>query len=278
MKIVRITKDNGDLIKLYARGRENVLLRYYEPELGLFIAESPKVIERALDSGYEIQSMLMTDEQYNLETMDGEILKRIFLRIDGIDELPVYIASEEQVKEITDFSITRGAMAIFRRREHRSLKEVLEGARRVAVLDGVTNPTNVGAIFRSAAALHIDALLLTPSCSDPLYRRAIRVSMGNVFLIPWTFTENNESYVRELKELGFYVGALALDEDSISIEDPVLKRKEKLALVLGNEGHGLPQSTIKECDYTVMIPMTEGVDSLNVAAASAVAFWEITRD
>ena len=278
MKIVRITKDNGDLIKLYARGRENVLLRYYEPELGLFIAESPKVIERALDSGYEIQSMLMTDEQYNLETMDGEILKRIFLRVDDIDELPVYIASEEQVKEITDFSITRGAMAIFRRREHRSLKEVLEGARRVAVLDGVTNPTNVGAIFRSAAALHIDALLLTPSCSDPLYRRAIRVSMGNVFLIPWTFTENNESYVRELKELGFYVGALALDEDSISIEDPVLKRKEKLALVLGNEGHGLPQSTIKECDYTVMIPMTEGVDSLNVAAASAVAFWEITRD
>lgn len=278
MKIIRITKDNGDLIKLYARGRENVLLRYYEPELGLFIAESPKVIERALDSGYEIQSMLMTDEQYNLETMDGEILKRIFLRVDSIDELPVYIASEEQVKEITDFSITRGAMAIFRRREHRPLKEVLEGARRVAVLDGVTNPTNVGAIFRSAAALHIDALLLTPSCSDPLYRRAIRVSMGNVFLIPWTFTENNESYVRELKELGFYVGALALDEDSISIEDPVLKRKEKLALVLGNEGHGLPQSTIKECDYTVMIPMTEGVDSLNVAAASAVAFWEITRD
>lgn len=278
MKIVRITEDNGDLIKLYARGRENVLLRYYEPELGLFIAESPKVIERALDSGYEIQSMLMTDEQYNLETMDGEILKRIFLRIDSMEDLPVYIASEEQVKEITDFSITRGAMAIFRRREHRSLKEVLEGARRVAVLDGVTNPTNVGAIFRSAAALHIDALLLTPSCSDPLYRRAIRVSMGNVFLIPWTFTETSENYVRDLKELGFYVGALALDEDSISIEDPVLKRKEKLALVLGNEGHGLPQSTIKECDYTVMIPMTEGVDSLNVAAASAVAFWEITRD
>ncbi len=278
MKIVRITEDNGDLIKLYARGRENVLLRYYEPELGLFIAESPKVIERALDSGYEIQSMLMTDEQYNLETMDGEILKRIFLRIDSMEDLPVYIATEEQVKAITDFSITRGAMAIFRRREHRSLKEVLEGARRVAVLDGVTNPTNVGAIFRSAAALHIDALLLTPSCSDPLYRRAIRVSMGNVFLIPWTFTETSENYVRDLKELGFYVGALALDEDSISIEDPVLKRKEKLALVLGNEGHGLPQSTIKECDYTVMIPMTEGVDSLNVAAASAVAFWEITRD
>ena len=278
MKIVRITEDNGDLIKLYARGRENVLLRYYEPELGLFIAESPKVIERALESGYEIQSMLMTDEQYNLETMDGEILKRIFLRIDSIEDLPVYIATEEQVKAITDFSITRGAMAIFRRREHRSLKEVLEGARRVAVLDGVTNPTNVGAIFRSAAALHIDALLLTPSCSDPLYRRAIRVSMGNVFLIPWTFTETSENYVRDLKELGFYVGALALDEDSISIEDPVLKRKEKLALVLGNEGHGLPQSTIKECDYTVMIPMTEGVDSLNVAAASAVAFWEITRD
>ncbi len=278
MKIVRITEDNGDLIKLYARGRENVLLRYYEPELGLFIAESPKVIERALESGYEIQSMLMTDEQYNLETMDGEILKRIFLRIDSMEDLPVYIATEEQVKAITDFSITRGAMAIFRRREHRSLKEVLEGARRVAVLDGVTNPTNVGAIFRSAAALHIDALLLTPSCSDPLYRRAIRVSMGNVFLIPWTFTESSENYVRDLKELGFYVGALALDEDSISIEDPVLKRKDKLALVLGNEGHGLPQSTIKECDYTVMIPMTEGVDSLNVAAASAVAFWEITRD
>lgn len=278
MKLVRIDETNGELIKLYARGRENVLLRYYEPELGLFIAESPKVIERALDSGYEIQSMLMTDEQYNLETMDGEILKRIFSKVDEMEDLPIYIATEEQVKEITDFSITRGAMALFRRRENKPLTEVLKDVRRIAILDGVTNPTNVGAIFRSAAALHIDALLLTPRCADPLYRRAIRVSMGNVFLIPWTFTEGEDSYVRELKEYGFYVGALALDDDSISIADPVLKRKEKLALVLGNEGHGLSQSTINACDYTVMIPMTEGVDSLNVAAASAVAFWEITRD
>lgn len=311
LKKIKVDKSNGELIQIYARGRENILLRYYEPDLGFFIAESPKVIERAIDAGFKVSSILVTEQQYNLETKDGEILQRIFSKIEeqekvafeayqksdetleksglypsydkaisGI-EVPLFISDEKTVKDVTDFSMTRGAMAVMCRRAFPEVSEVLSMCgqselseyTRIAVLDGVVNPTNIGAIFRSAAALHIDAVLLTPNCADALYRRAIRVSMGNVFLVPWTVTSDNDSWVSELKSLGFSIAALALDDDSISIDDPILKREKKLALVLGNEGDGLLLSTIKSCDHTVMIPMTPGVDSLNVAAASAVAFW-----
>lgn len=240
---------------------------------GLFIAESAKVIERAMDAGICLHSMLL-EECWLAQTMP--LIER--MEREGRN-VPAFVTTREQFRELTGYQVTRGALAVFRRPELPSVCDVLAGARRVAVLEDITNYTNIGAIFRSAAALGIDAVLVTPSCHDPLYRRAARVSMGAVFQVPWTRIGGARDWAYEgvslLHELGFKAAALALSDDSIPLDAPELASCDKLALVLGTEGDGLAQSTIAACDYTVKIPMEHGVDSLNVAAASAVAFWEV---
>ena len=260
-------------LDVYARTSEVQLLRYYEPEPGIFIAESPKVIERALNAGYHPISFLV--EHKDLEGEAQEILKQY-------PDVPVYTAEYELLVKLTGFALTRGMLCAMRRNPLPSVEEICRNASRIAVLENVVNPTNIGAIFRSAAALHMDAVLLTGGCSNPLYRRASRVSMGTVFQIPWTFIgEKQEDWIengiRRLHGLGFQTAALALSDDSVSIDDKRLREEKKLAIILGTEGDGLAEQTIAECDYTVKIPITHGVDSLNVAAASAVAFWELGR-
>ena len=259
-------------LDVYARTSEVQLLRYYEPEPGIFIAESPKVIERALNAGYHPISFLV--EHKDLEGEAQEILKQY-------PDVPVYTAEYELLVKLTGFALTRGMLCSMRRNPLPSVEEICRNASRIAVLENVVNPTNIGAIFRSAAALHMDAVLLTGGCSDPLYRRAARVSMGTVFQIPWTFLDSRLSWPREgmgfLHELGFVTAAMALNDDSVSIDDSGLMSEEKLAIILGTEGDGLAAGTIAGCDYTVRIPMSHGVDSLNVAAASAVAFWQLGR-
>ena len=262
--IIRITDFDHPALDIFARKTENQLLNRERPEEGIFIAESPKVVQRALDGGYVPVSVLVEDRHIDGEAK--EILERV-------GDVPVYTASFEVLKQLTGFPLTRGVLCAMRRRALPTLEEILAGATRIAVLENVMNPTNVGAIFRSAAALGMDAVLLTPGSSNPLYRRAIRVSMGTVFQVPWTFAPDN--WQAELKHLGFATAALALREDTLSIRDPRLAQEEKLALVLGTEGDGLADGTITNCDYTVKIPMTHGVDSLNVAAASAVAFFQL---
>lgn len=269
--IIEITDFAASELDIYARLSEVQLLRLYVPKAGLFIAESPKVIMRALDAGYEPVSMLVEKKHIASEARD--IIARC-------GEIPVYTAELEILTKLTGFQLTRGMLCAMRRLQLPSVAEVCAHARRIAVLEDVVNPTNVGAIFRSAAALNIDAVLLTPACSNPLYRRASRVSMGTVFQIPWTFLEkessnDSPSSIAHLKELGFKTAAMALRDDSISIDDPRLAAENKLAIVLGTEGDGLATSTISDCDYTVRIPMSHSVDSLNVAAASAVAFWQL---
>ena len=264
--IIEITDFEAPELDIYARASEGQLLNREFPEKGMFIAESPKVIERALDAGYEPVSCLM--EKKHIEGEGRDILSRI-------GDVPVYTAEFDVLTQITGFKLTRGMLCAMKRKKLHSVSEVCEGARRVTVLDEVMNPTNVGAIIRSAAALGMDAVLLTPGCSNPLYRRAARVSMGTVFQIPWTFM--NENGYEELKSLGFKTVAMALKENSLSICDPKLHTEEKLAVIMGTEGEGLPAGTIEKCDYTVMIPMYHGVDSLNVAAASAVAFFELGK-
>lgn len=265
--IIEITDFNSPQLDIYARMSEGQLLNRHEPEKGIFIAESPKVVERALDAGCEPISMLVERKH-----IDGEA-KPI---IDRCREVPVYTASFEVLTQLTGFKLTRGMLCAMHRPQLPNVSEVCSKARRIAVLENVMNPTNVGAIFRSAAALNMDAVLLTHGCSNPLYRRAIRVSMGTVFQIPWTFL-NEEKGVSELKELGFKTAAMALTDDSVSIDNEELLAEEKLAIVLGTEGDGLAKETIADCDYTVKIPMSHGVDSLNVAAASAVAFWQMGK-
>ena len=260
--IIHITDFSSPELDIFARKTENQLLNREHPEEGIFIAESPKVVERALDAGYAPVAVLVEDRH-----IDGKA-KEI---LDRVGEIPVYTASFEILKQLTGFPLTRGVLCAMRRKELPPLEEILAGATRIAVLENVMNPTNVGAIFRSAAALGMDAVLLTNGSSNPLYRRAIRVSMGTVFQVPWTFVEN----VSDLKELGFRTCAMALREDTLSIRDPRLQAEPKLAVVLGTEGDGLADATIDHCDYTVKIPMTHGVDSLNVAAASAVAFFQL---
>ena len=260
--IIEITEYSAVELDMYARLNEAQLLHYYEPELGLFITESPLVIGRALDAGYEPVSLLL--EKKHVDTQAKDI-------IDRCGDVPVYAAELSVLTQMTGFQLTRGALCAMKRKELPSVKEILKDAKRVAVLESVMNPTNIGAIFRSAAALNMDAVLLTKGCSDPLYRRASRVAMGTVFQIPWTTIDN----LNELKELGFKTAAMALCDDSVSIDDPELMSEEKLAIVLGTEGDGLAKSTIADCDYTVKIPMSHGVDSLNVASASAVAFWQL---
>ena len=257
-------------LDVYARTSEVQLLRYYEPEPGFFIAESPKVIERALHAGYQPVSFLV--EHKDLEREAGKILKKY-------PDVPVYTAEYEILVKLTGFALTRGMLCAMRRNPLPLAEEICRNASRIAVLENVVNPTNIGAIFRSAAALHMDAVLLTGGCSDPLYRRAARVSMGTVFQIPWTYFDKKTAWPGEgmqlLKNMGFKTAAMALRDDSVGIDNQTLQAEEKLAIVLGTEGDGLSSQTIADCDYTVKIPMSHGVDSLNVAAASAVAFWKL---
>ncbi len=273
-----ITNFNLPELDIYARLSENQLQHYFEPSPGLFIAESPNVILRALSSGCRPYSILV--EKSQIEKEAKEIIARC-------GDVPVYAAEFDVLTRLTGFQLTRGLLCAMYRPALTSVEEICKTARRIAVLENVVNPTNVGAIFRSAAALGMDALLLTAGCSDPLYRRASRVSMGTVFQIPWTYFNKKEfstqienspkSYVMKLKELGFTTAAMALKDNSTSVDNPVFQSCGKLAVLLGTEGNGLCEETINACDYTVMIPMAHGVDSLNVAAASAVAFWELGK-
>lgn len=269
--IIEITDFDAPELDAYARLTERQLLNRDNPEKGLFIAESPKVIERALNAGYVPVSLLLEKKH-----ITGEA-KEIILRCSDI---PVYTADFEVLMQLTGFNLTRGALCLMHRPKLPSVASVCSNAKRIAILEDVMNPTNIGAIFRSAAALNIDAILLTPACSNPLYRRSIRVSMGTVFQIPWTFLGDTEAKwpqpaIDELHAEGFKTAALALSDDSVCIDHPALMAEEKLAIILGTEGDGLAADTIADCDYTVKIPMAHGVDSLNVAAASAVAFWQL---
>ncbi len=271
--IIEITDFAAPELDIYARYSESQLAHIYEPKKGLFIAESPIVIERALNSGYIPVSFLI--EHTQMKGLAKELL-------DRCPDIPVYTADFDVLTKLTGFQLTRGMLCAMYRKDYPSVEEVCTGARRIAVLEDVVNPTNVGAIFRSAAALNMDAVLLTPACSDPLYRRAIRVSMGTVFQVPWTYFDTKTrdpqvTYVNTLKGLGFRTAAMALSDTSVSIDHPALNMEEKLAIILGTEGEGLSAHTIASCDYTVKIPMSHGVDSLNVAAASAVAFWQLGR-
>jgi tRNA G18 (ribose-2'-O)-methylase SpoU len=265
-KYIEITDFSAPELDIYARLTENQLLNRAELGQGIFIAESPKVIERALDAGLTPVSFLV--EKRHLMTQAKSLIERC-------RDVPVYTAEFDILTQLTGFKLTRGMLCAMRRSALASVEKVCENARRIAVLYDVVNPTNVGAIFRSAAALNMDAVLLTGACSNPLYRRAIRVSMGTVFQIPWTFLD--ERGIAALHELGFCTAAMALSDDSLSIDDDRFLSMEKLAIILGTEGDGLSPQTIAESDYTVRIPMSHGVDSLNVAAASAVAFWQMTR-
>ena len=269
--IIEITDFTAPELDVYARLTEAQLLNREEPAKGMFIAESPKVIERALDAGCQPVSLLM--ERKHIDGQAKEVIERC-------GDIPVYTSNLDILTKLTGFQLTRGVLCAMRRPQLKSVEETLKDARRIVILENVMNPTNVGAIFRSAAALGMDAVLLTPGCSNPLYRRAARVSMGTVFQIPWTFIGSEMADwpgpgMEKLRQLGFKTAAMALRSDSISIDDPALLAEEKLAVVLGSEGDGLTNDTIADCDYTVLIPMYHGVDSLNVAAASAVAFWQL---
>ena len=271
--IIKIKEFDAPELDVYARLPEVQLLRYYEPQPGLFIAESPKVIDRALDAGYEPVSLLM--EERHIETEGSKVIPKC-------GDIPVYTAEFEVLTRLTGFKLTRGMLGVMRRKRLPDIRQTIAEKRRIAILENVVNPTNVGAIFRSAAALGMEAVLLTAGCSDPLYRRASRVSMGTVFQVPWTMMDAKsciwpQDAMAILKEEGFKTAAMALKEDTVSIDAPELFKEDKLAVILGTEGDGLADSTIADCDYTVKIPMMHGVDSLNVAAASAVAFWELGK-
>ena len=264
MELIEIADFTAPELDVYARLTEAQLLNRFEPKKGMFIAESPKVIMRALDAGCEPVSLLVERNHINEEA--AEAIRRC-------GDVPVFTASLDVLTQLTGFQLTRGMLCAMRRPQLPAVAQVLEGKRRVVVLESVMNPTNVGAIFRSAAALGMDAVLLTPGCTNPLYRRSARVSMGTVFQVPWTYL--GENWLEELKEYGFKTAAMALRDDSYSIDAPELRTEERLAVVLGTEGDGLMNTTIDGCAYTVKSPMDHGVESLNVAAASAVAFWEL---
>ncbi len=269
--VIEINDIFSEELIIYSQLSERQLAHYYEPDEGIFIAESPRVIALALDAGYIPISMLL--ERTHITGQTSGLINRC-------TDIPIFTASEEILTKITGFKLTRGALCAMKRRPPRSVNEVCENAKLIAVLENVVNPTNIGAIIRSAAALNIDAVLLTPSCSDPLYRRALRVSMGTAFQIPWTYfsSDDSDKWQRQLHDHGFKTAAMALTDNSVSISDQRLTSEEKLALVLGTEGDGLSAKTINSCDYTVKIPMYHGVDSLNVAAASAVAFWQLAAN
>ena len=275
IEYIEIKHFNAPELDVYARLTEAQLLNKDHPEDGLFIAESPKVIGRALEGGYQPVSVLVEKKQMLEDAETIEILRKC-------GNIPVYTAEFEVLTKLTGFKLTRGMLCAMKRKNLPKLQDICSGCKRIAVLENVMNPTNVGAIFRSAAALHMDAVILTPGCSNPLYRRASRVSMGTVFQIPWTFVDNSFVWPDDgmacLRKMGFKTVAMALKEDSVNIGDPDLMKEEKLAVILGTEGDGLADATLAKCDYTVMIPMSHGVDSLNVAAASAVAFWELGKN
>ena len=264
--ITQITDFSAPELDVYARLTEAQLLNRQEPDKAMFIAESPKVIERALNAGFEPKSMLVEDRH-----VDGEARELIA----RCGDIPVYTAPFAVLTQLTGFHLTRGALCAMGRKKLPSVDAICQNAKRIAVLEDVMNPTNLGAIFRSAAALGIEAVLLTSACTDPLYRRCLRVSMGTVFQVPWTYLEGD--WLETLHAMGFTTAAMALTDNSVSIDDEKLCAEEKLAIVLGTEGEGLRQSTIDRCGYTVKIPMSHGVDSLNVAAASAVAFWQLRK-
>lgn len=271
MNIIEITDLNAPELAVYTKLTESQLRNKLEPEKGVFIAESPKVIGTALDAGYEPLSFLM--ERRQIEGGAAEVLARC-------PDATVYTADRSVLQALTGYVLTRGVLCAMRRPLPRTAEEICRSARRVAVLEGIVDSTNIGAIFRSATALGVDAVLLSPSCCDPLCRRAVRVSMGTVFQVPWAVLGDSpadwpEKGMARLHAMGFKTAAMALDARAVSIDDPALQAEEKLAIVLGTEGDGLAHSTIAHCDYTVMIPMQHGVDSLNVAAAGAVAFWEL---
>lgn len=270
-QIISVNELSIKELEVFCGLNEAQLLHYSEPDEGLFIAESPRVIERALDAGYQPVALL-AEERY-LTRDGGGILPRV-------GDIPVYVCREEILRGITGYNLTEGMLCAMRRKKLHAPDRLCRNARRIALLENVVNPTNIGAIFRSAAAMGIEAVLLTPACADPLYRRAIRVSMGNVFLVPWGYiTETQDEWLSRgmelLHSLGFKAAAAALREDTLDIRDERLKQEPRLAVLLGSEGDGLTEQTLCACDYTVKIPMTNGVDSLNVAAASAVAFWEL---
>lgn len=305
INIIEIKNLDAPELQIYYNLNEAQLFHYFEPKPGIFIAESPKVIERALDAGCVPMSFLM--EKKHVKTQAKEILARCeklqsqdIKQTDKMEaengnssmaaehdipvctaecEIPVYTAEIEVLAKITGYQLTRGMLCAMYRPTLPSVEQLCKNARRVAILENVVNPTNIGAIFRSAAALGMDAVLLTSACADPLYRRASRVSMGTVFQIPWTYFDKNACWpdgaMDVLHKLGYKTAAMALRDDSVSIDDEKMMAEEKLAIVLGTEGDGLADHTIADCDYTVKIPMTHGVDSLNVAAASAVAFWQL---
>ena len=264
MHLMELHDFSAPELDVYARLTEAQLLNRHNLKEGLFIAESPKVISRALDAGCEPVSILVETAHIRSESL--EVIQRC-------GDIPVFTAPFDVLTQLTGYQLTRGMLCAMRRPPLPTVEDICRTARRVAVLEDVMNPTNLGAIFRSAAALGMDAVLLTPACSNPLYRRSCRVSMGTVFQVPWTYLDPN--WPETLKNMGFSTCAMALRDDSYSIDDPALRAVEKLAVVLGTEGDGLANSTIAACDYTVKIPMAYGVDSLNVAAASAVAFWEL---
>ena len=271
--VIEISDFTAPELDVFARLTEGQLRNRLEVEKGVFVAESPKVIQRALDAGYQPISLLM--ERKHIDGQGRDIIARC-------GDIPVYTAGREVLAQLTGYPLTRGVLCTMRRPRLPGVEELCAGARRVAVLESIVDPTNVGAIFRSAAALNMDAVLVTPTCCDPLYRRAVRVSMGTVFQIPWTRigatpAQWPEEGMEQLRRLGFKTAAMALREDSVSIEDPRLTAEDKLAIILGTEGDGLAAGTIAHCDYTVRIPMAHGVDSLNVAAASAVAFYQLGK-
>lgn len=284
LNVIEIKDFNAPELDIYARCTEARLLNKDHPEEGMFIAESPKVIGRALDAGYEPLFVLVEKKQMEENEETSQIMKRF-----DDTKVSIFTADFEVLTKLTGFKLTRGMLCAMRRKPLRKFQDLCDGINRIAILENVQNPTNVGAIFRSAAALNMEAVLLSPGCSDPLYRRASRVSMGTVFQIPWTFIRDSNEMrckreviwpkqaIAELKKLGYKTAALALTDDSVSIDDSELMKEEKLAVILGNEGEGLENETIALCDYTVKIPMTHGVDSLNVAAASAVAFWQLGK-
>ena len=279
IKIIRIGDFSSPELDIFVRLTGAQLRSRLEPEKGIFIAESPTVIQVALDSGVE-PIALLTDEKL-MSGAVGEIAERLGEGRAPGDEFPVYTAPREVLSSLTGFELTRGALCAMKRPKQPSPEELCRNARRIAVLEEITDSTNIGALFRSAAALGIDAVLITPTCCDPLCRRAVRVSMGTVFSVPWgrictTPEEWEKGGVKALRELGFKTCAMALRDDTVSIEDPRLNEEERLAIILGTEGTGLKPSTIDASDYRVKIPMSNGVDSLNVGAAGAIAFWQLT--
>jgi len=269
--VIEIRDWNQPELDVYARLTQAQMRNRRNPEQAVFIAESPKVIGYALDAGCQPVSLLM--ERRQIEGAAKELLERC-------GDVPVYTADREMLAGLTGYELTRGVLCAMQRPVQPTAEEICSGARRIAVLEGIVDATNVGAMMRSAAALGIDAVLLSPTCCDPLSRRAARVSMGTVFQVPWAYIGEKaadwpDAGLERLKKMGFRTAAMALDQRSVSVEDPALRREEKLAIILGTEGDGLTAQTIEACDYTVKIPMAHGVDSLNVAAASAVAFWEL---